>query len=343
MKIAISHRKLGFSQGWIDYCIFNNIEYKIVNCYNNDIISQLSDCDALMWHLHHQSPKDVQFAKQLLYSVEISGKPVYPDFRTAWHFDDKLGQKYLLEAIGAPLVPSFAFYSLDDAIRWIKGTEFPKVFKLRGGSASINVKLVKSANQAIKLAKKAFSRGFMTYDSVFKLKDRWAKYRNGKETLTGVLKGLARIIFPTLFSQTTRRERGYIYFQEFIPGNTHDIRVTYVNQRCFALRRKVRPKDFRASGGGLIDYDMSQIPEKAILIAFQVADKLKLQSAAFDFVLFKDEPMIVEMSYGFGYDADQFNHGYWDQNLNYYPGTFDPYGWMVEDILERIEKHNNGI
>ena len=263
MRIAISHRKTGFSQGWIDYCIKNKIDYKIVNCHDNDIIKQIRDCNALMWHHHHTSSKDVQFAKQLLYSLEMSGKLVFPDFRTCWHFDDKLGQKYLLEAIGAPLVPSYAFYSSEDVIRWIRETEFPKVFKLRGGSGSTNVKLVKSTREAIRLARKAFGIGFKSYNAPFILRDRWLKYKRGKEPLIGVIKGIARIFITTPYSSTIGRTRGYIYFQDFIPDNTHDIRVTYVNQRCFALRRKVRPGDFRASGGGIIDYDMSQIPEKA--------------------------------------------------------------------------------
>ena len=84
---------------------------------------------------------------------------------------------------------------------------------------------------------------------------------------------------------------------------------------------------------------MTQIPEKALKIAFDVANKLKLQSAAFDFITLKGDPLIVEMSYGFGYDVDQFNHGYWDKNLNYYPGTFDPYGWMVEGVLKSINEN----
>lgn len=325
-----------FSQGWIDYCKNNNIDYKLVNCYDSNIISILRDCDIFMWHHDHINEKDTRFAKQLLYSLEMSGKIVFPDFRSTWHFDDKLGQKYLLESIKAPMVPSYAFYSKNDALKWVHETEFPKVFKLRGGAGSENVRLVKTKTDAVHLIRHAFGRGFSRYNAYGSLKERWRKYKEGKEQLKEVLDGLARLIIPTYYSYIQGRDRGYIYFQDFIPDNTHDIRVTYVFKRCFALRRRVRTGDFRASGGGMIEYDMSKIPEKALRTAIDVAAELNLQTAAFDFVIDKGEPMIVEMSYGFGYDIDQYNHGYWDANLNYYPGSFDPYGWMVEALLEKL-------
>ena len=44
MKIAI-HKSGGFSERWINYCQKNNIDYKIVNAYDSDIIKQMADCD----------------------------------------------------------------------------------------------------------------------------------------------------------------------------------------------------------------------------------------------------------------------------------------------------------
>ena len=111
MKIAIHEREGSFSDGWIDSCKENNIPYKIVNCYNNNIVEQLSDCDGLMWHWDLNDYKSALFAKQLTVSLEKNGFKVFPSTATAWHYDDKVGQKYLLEAINAPLVPTYVFYS----------------------------------------------------------------------------------------------------------------------------------------------------------------------------------------------------------------------------------------
>lgn len=339
MKVAIQYSKTKFSQGWIEYCERNNIAYSVVNCYDTNIIAQLRDYDALMWHHDHMSTKDTRFAKQLLYSLEMAGKVVYPDFRTNWHFDDKLGQKYLLEAIGAPMVRSYSFYSKKDALRWAEVNSYPKVFKLRGGSGSDNVRLVETRKIAIRIIRKAFGKGFSRYNSWGNLKERWRKFRAGQMRVKEIFDGIARFIVPTRYSFIQGKDRGYLYFQDFIPNNSHDIRVTYVFDRCFALRRRVRSGDFRASGSGMIEYDMAKIPREAIKIAFEVANKLHVQTAAFDFVILNGKPIIVEMSYAFGYDADQFNHGYWDRDLHYYPGSFDPYGWMVEGVIRSINEN----
>lgn len=64
-----------------------------------------------MWLHYRENYKDALFAKQSLYSLVITGKKVFSDFNTCRYFEDKVGQKYLLEAIGAPLVPSYVFYT----------------------------------------------------------------------------------------------------------------------------------------------------------------------------------------------------------------------------------------
>lgn len=336
MKIAIHHSKNSFSENWIAYCIEKQIPYKIVDCYKTDIIHQLEDCDALMWHHYHLSARDTRFAKQLLYSLEMAGKIVYPDFRTTWHFDDKVGQKYLFEAIKAPLVPTWVFYDKEAALHWISDTNFPKVFKLRGGASSQNVRLARTKKDAKKLVYQAFSRGFSAYNSWASFNERLRKFRLGKNRLRDLLEGLVRFVIPPQYARIVGREKGYIYFQDFIPNNTHDIRVTYIFNKCFASRRLVRSGDFRASGSGTSDLNMSNIPEKAISIAFSVSKRLKLQTAAFDFVMHEGEPLIVEVSYGFGYPPEQFDLGYWDENLVYHPETFNPFRWMVEGVLSRI-------
>ena len=110
MIIAIHNRPGSFSDRWIEYCKKNHIDYKLVNAYDDNIVELVRECDAFMWHHHHTNSRDVLFAKQLLYSLQMSGVKVFPDFNTGWHFDDKVGQKYMLEAIGAPMVPSYVFY-----------------------------------------------------------------------------------------------------------------------------------------------------------------------------------------------------------------------------------------
>ena len=204
MKIGIQATSGTFSDRWIPYCESKGIPYKLVDCYQTDIIEQLSNCDALMWHYNHKDSKDSKFAKQLLFSIQKAGKKVFPDFNTAWHFDDKVGQKYLLEAIGAPLAPAYVFYSMHEAIVWAGSTNYPKVFKLRNGAGSDNVRLARNRREAVVLIKKSFGRGFKQYNAWSNLGERIRKYRNGMTTLWDVFKGIVRLLMSA--RKLTERE-----------------------------------------------------------------------------------------------------------------------------------------
>jgi len=331
MKIAIHHRPGSFSDRWIGYCEENGISYKIVNAYDTDIVQQVDDCTAFMWHHNHCDYRDKLFAKQLIYSLEAKGLKVFPDFHTTWHFDDKVGQKYLLEAVGAPLVPSYVFYAKKEAIEWVNQTSFPKVFKLRGGAGSANVQLVPTKKDAIRLVNRAFGKGFPQFNRRGNLKERIRKYKEGKDTLWGVCKGIGRLFIPTELAKMVGPEKGYVYFQDFIPNNTFDIRIIIVANKAFAIKRLTRKNDFRASGSGMIIYNKEEIDEQCVKIAFIVNEKIKSQSIAFDFVFDADNnPMIVEISYGFIKEVYDPCEGFWNKDLNWHEGPFDPYGWMVE-------------
>ena len=339
MKIGIHETKGFFSDRWITYCEDNDISYKLVNCYSSDVMSQLYDCDVLMWHFNHKSPKASKFAKQLLFSVQASGRKVFPDFNTVWHFDDKVGQKYLLEAIGAPLAPTYVSYSKAEANEWAVLTNYPKVFKLRSGAGSDNVRLVRSKYEAKNLINKAFGRGFKQYEAWSNLKERYRKYKLGKTTLWDVVKGILRLAHTTEYSRITGKEMGYIYFQDFIPGNEFDIRIVVIGNKAFAIKRMVRKNDFRASGSGFILYEKDNFSLETVRIAFEVSENLKSQCMAYDFVYFQGKPLIVEISYGFapgGYDSCT---GYWDKDLNWHDGKFNPYGWMVDDLINSVKQN----
>ncbi len=332
MKIGIHHSKGSFSDRWVAYCEANAIEYKIVNCYQNNIIEQLEDCGALMWHFHHAGAKDFLFVKQLLFAVQFSGKKVFPDFNSVWHFDDKVGQKYLLESMKLPLVASYVFYSKAEALDWAKKTSYPKVFKLRGGAGSVNVKLVKSETAAGTIINKAFGNGFK-HDSQVPLKEIYQKYRKGQLPVSSVVKGVGRKFIPTEYAKVHGKERGYVYFQDFIPGNDHDIRVIVIGNKAFAIKRMTRENDFRASGSGNVLYARELFDEPTIKLSFDVAKKLQTQCLALDYVYDNHEPKIIEISYGFNIVVYDPCTGYWDDELNWHEGTFNPYGWMIEEVL----------
>ncbi len=167
MKIAIHNKTESFSDRWILYCQENHVKFKLVNCYDSDIVAHLDDCQGLMWHWDENDYKAALFARQLTISLDKKGIKVFPDVNTAWHYDDKVGQKYLLEAAGAPLVQSYVFYSRQEALDWVNKTTFPKVFKLRCGAGSLNVSLVKTKKKGQMACKKSLWHRFFTCYSFF--------------------------------------------------------------------------------------------------------------------------------------------------------------------------------
>ena len=338
--IAIHHRYDSFSDKWIEFCLTNKIEHKLVNCYASDIMEQLKDCDGLMWHWAHYDYKAVLFARQLTYSMEQIGKLVFPNSRTCWHFDDKVGQKYLLEAIGAPLVPTYVFYDKEQAFQWASKTVFPKVFKLSGGAGSENVRLVKNKNQACKLVKIGFGKGFKVKNRINFLKERIWQFRRDRtiSTFINIGKGLARLIISTETEKKFNREKNYVYFQDFIPQNNCDIRIIVIGKRAFAIKRMVRKGDFRASGSGNIKYDPSEMPMECVKISFDLTEKIKAQCVAYDFVFSSGKPFITEISYGFARKVYLPCPGYWTRELEWIAGNFFPEYFMIEDFIHDLDK-----
>lgn len=339
--IAIAKEDKGFHCYWIAYCDRNGIPYKRVDCYGSDIMEQLRGCDALMWHFSHQDYRDMLFARQLMCALETGGIHVFPDPATSWHFDDKVGQKYLLEAVGAPLVPTYIFYTRREALAWAARTSWPKVFKLRGGAGASNVMLARTHAEARRLIRRSFGRGFSPRRKWADLGERWRKFRLGKAGAVEVLKGVGRLLLPSDFDRLHPREKGYAYFQEFIPGNKFDIRVVVVGDRACALRRNVRHNDFRASGSGEIVYDRSAIDPRCIQEAFRINGLLGAQCLAYDFVFDPDNrPLVVEISYGFTAPAYERCDGYWLRDMSWHAGSPALCDWMIEDLLEQMKQHS---
>lgn len=324
-----------FHYRWINYCESNAIPYKLVDCYANDIIDQLKDCNCLFFHYHQSYSKDIVMSKPLLYSLEQAGIKVFPDFNTAWHFDDKIGQKYLLEALKIDLVKTWVFYEKKKAVEWINENSFPKVFKLRGGAGSQNVQLVKSKEHAIRLTNKAFGNGFPAYDGWESFKERFRKWRIGKAEFKDVIKGTVRLFKHPRYAKVMGSEINYLYFQEFIADNDFDIRIIVIDGKAFALKRMVRKNDFRASGSGDFRYEREEFDERCVQLSFAYTKKMGAQCIAFDFVFDQmNNPKVVEISYGFANNVYDSCTGYWDEQMNWYEGQFNPYGWMVDLMIK---------
>lgn len=340
VRLAIHHSDRGFARRWIAYCEEQHIPYRAVNCLDTDIIRQLASAEALLWHWHHQDPREQLTARQIILAAEAMGIAAFPSTATCWHFDDKVAQKYLLEAVGAPLVPTWIFYDPEEALRWIDAASYPKVFKLRRGAGSANVRLVRDAGEGRALARRAFGDGFWPVAGY--RQDALKRYRAARQRgdLWGALGRLPWTLAAIrMTNRALGREKGYLYFQEFIAGNEFDTRVTVIGNRAFAFTRNVRPGDFRASGSGQIVYDVRRIRPECVQVAFEVTRKVGSQSMAFDFVLGENaRPLIVEVSYCYDSVAVHRCAGHWDDRLNWHEGPMWPEDAILIDLLEEVRR-----
>lgn len=79
-------------------------------------------------------------------------------------------------------------------------------------------------------------------------KERLRKVKEGKAGLLEIPKGIGRLFVTTEFAKQQPPERGYAYFQDFIPNNDSDTRVVVIGGKFAAAeKRMVRKDDFRAS------------------------------------------------------------------------------------------------
>jgi len=337
-KLAIHEQQNSFSDRWISYCNINNIPFKLVNCYDSSIIYDLKNVDGLLWHWAHSETKGQLVAKQIIAAAENLGITVFPNINTCWHYDDKIAQKYLLEAIGAPVVPSHIFLSKTEALLFIEKANYPLVFKLRCGAGSQNVKLVKTKKEAISLCNKAFYKGFVAAEGYFT--DGKTKFRKVKD-LMNLFEKMKRLPISIKNTMMDRRlfalQKGYIYFQDFLPDNLFDTRITIIGDRAFGFQRNVRPGDFRASGSGHIYYDKDKIDMRCVEISFKVAKQLKTQSLCFDYIFDNNnEPRICEISYCFQSNAVHNCTGYWDSHLSWVNKKMWPEDAILIDLIEKL-------
>jgi glutathione synthase/RimK-type ligase-like ATP-grasp enzyme len=281
-----------YSDRWLALAAERGVHARVVNAWEPDIFTQLAGCDGFMWRFGYRPPERL-VAMRVLASIEHAlGLPVFPSWKSAWHFEDKISQYYLLQAAGVPMPRTWVFWHEDAALEFVRRASYPLVIKLANGYRSGNVRLLKDREDAEYWTRQLFGPGVWSFgprpdDAPFRRVLRRAKA--SARALAGAASPL-----PSLRDQL---QRGYLYVQEFLPGNEFDTRITVIGNRAFGYRRLNRPGDFRASGSGRPDWDASQIDLEMVRLAFLAARRLGTQSVAVDAMRRGDDRVLGEVSY----------------------------------------------
>lgn len=303
-----------WNNAFISCCDEMSIPYEVIDPYQPDIVARLDQFSALVWHIQNYVLADIMEARSILRVAQQKGLKVFPDMNTVWHFDDKIAQMYALQSVNAPIPRSWVFYLLDDCLVWLnQEAVYPLVAKLRCGSGSHNVKLLNNQEEATRYARRMFGKGFDPSPSLlYKAYSKVQSSRNWK-TILSRIKKIPEFLNTRRHGKQLPVEKGYCYFQEFIPNDGYDIKVVVVGEKLSYLARKTRKGDFRASGGGDIFYEKSLVTDQIIQSSFDVARALKLQCMGFDYVVDRQsgKGQIIEMSYGFDLGALEGANSHW--------------------------------
>jgi glutathione synthase/RimK-type ligase-like ATP-grasp enzyme len=294
--------------------------------------------DAIVWKPEFLGTEAVtQIRAQLTVLESCLGKLVVPNARTIWHFENKIAQSYLFECYGIPTPATFSSFDYRDALSALDHVRWPLVFKEPYGASGANVKLVRGNREARRLITRRFDEQI------------WNEERARSGTAVRFLLANAS---KSWFRSVARRKiargplgcesRPVIYWQEFVPNNDADLRITAIGDRiAFGFWRQNRPDDFRASGSGRIDY-ARPIPPDLVLYCMRLNERLGFDSMAYDIVFGEQGFVILEMSYGYMdkavYDAPgRFERGE-DDTLRFVEGHCWPQTAWIEWLGERIKR-----
>jgi glutathione synthase/RimK-type ligase-like ATP-grasp enzyme len=332
-----------FSDRWSELAAQAGIEVRAVDAYRQDIFDRLHGCDAFMWRFDFAAPERL-FAKRLLAAIEQTMPlAVFPSWRTAWHFEDKVAQHYLLTAAAIPTARTWVFWDAESARAFCRDARYPLVLKLAQGYQSSNVRLMRNAAEASRWIDLLFTTGVASLDQQPVSTLRSAA-RHGREAV--------RALFGRSGGhQSEDVQRAYIYLQEFLDGNAFDTRDTVIGRRAFAFRRLNRPDDFRASGSGRIVWEPEQIDARAVALAVRVAQQLGSQSLAVDVLRRGDEVVVAEVSYTYASWAVRNCPGHWEQrsaaagaafDLAWVSGPMRPEDAIFADFIAQLPERQTG-
>lgn len=314
----------------------NNIPCAYINSQDNDFWEKMKDAELFIYYLQMGTAQLLRQHDLICVIDKVMKIPCFPNWETVWHYDDKVAETLLMQAKGYPLAESWVFWDRDKALKWAAQSDYPLVFKLKNGASSINVIKVETSQHAEKLIRRMFGRGInnnrvpgSNLYSIYK--------RDSKKLLKAELCYLLdKYGFRNSTGGNYDREHGYVLFQRFIPNNTYDTRIHVIGESAFALRRKNRPNDFRASGAGKIDFTPEKIDLRMVEISLRISAEMGFNAMTYDFLIDEDgKPVINEIGCQYADWAPYSFPGYWDKNLVWHQGHFWPQYIQLKNMLGR--------
>lgn len=305
VRIAVATDRMGWHERFrraLDDQIARGVplRYESVDLDGADWLDVVQPFDVILWKPAVMGPQAATHFKEKIYFLQRHlGKLTVPNYETIWHFESKIAQSYLFAHEKVPTARTTVSFDYYDAQRALRAQPLPLVFKEPYGAASSNVKLVRGEAEAERLLVDRFAS---------QLADE-ARAKTGSRVGAALSGVLERWLWSKLFDEAMGIEHFRpVYWQEFLPGNDADLRVTAIgDQYAVAFWRKNRPNDFRASGSGRIDYERS-VPIDVVERCLDLNRRFDFDSMSYDLVRSGDDFVVLEMSYAY-LDSAVYNAG----------------------------------
>lgn len=248
---------------------YNDFPFTVINLRRSDWLEQCEDCDVIIAAYASEPSRLLELQAKIRILERYHGKLCYPSDSDLWSYEDKTRIYYLVREYGLNHAETFISHDQEEALEFATSASYPLVSKIKTGSGSRGVELVRTKEQAVKIVRQNFGMG---------RKALW----------------------------TYSFEKDYVYFQEYIKDATCDLRVFIVGDIIAGYRRRMKGKDFRASGAGLLDRRL--FPQDAIETALYLKKKWDTTILAVDFVDTNNsqEHKIIEASISFGLDYPEY-------------------------------------
>jgi glutathione synthase/RimK-type ligase-like ATP-grasp enzyme len=234
---------------WTKYRRFletNGFPYEIYDLHAHDWIEKAAPLDAVINIVSNDFDRLEETRVKYHFLERSLGKRCYPSAGQVRLYENKSLEAFIAAGCGLPFAKTFVSHAREDALAMIETARYPLVSKIDYSSGSMGVELVPDVRGARRIVRQAFSRAGR------KVHVPW------------------------------RRQKGYVYFQEFVPNDGFDIRVILVGDQAFGYYRRVPRGDFRASGMHTVE--RRGLPEEAIRVALEVQRHVRSPQLVVDMV-----------------------------------------------------------
>lgn len=223
-KLGIIQCPLHYHKHYIAACRELGISYVLIDLTHSNWIEAVktAQCDAfLVWPASSPTYFKDLFDDRLRIMAESMACILYPTVNEIWFYENKRRQYYWLAAQELPHPMTWIFYNSEEALEFLRHSDYPLIFKTNIGSSSKGVRILRNFNESRKIVDKCFKKG---------------------------------ISLPR--SDPYDRQRGSIYLQEFLPV-VREWRMVRIGQSYFG-HPKGRRGQFH-SGSGLVEWDLPDL------------------------------------------------------------------------------------